>query len=97
MQLWNFQEQIVLFRNKQRHGIIRPQSDKLNHYTGTGCEIYSQLMIKVQQILHCCHSSVFLDAFKNIRHLVNLFVFLPLKINSKSEKFGNNDDINHRD
>ena len=76
----------VLFRNKQRHGIIRPQSDKLNHYTEAGCEIYSQLMIKIQQILHCRRSSVFLEAFKNIPYLVNLFLVLPLKINSKSEK-----------
>ena len=97
MQLWNFQEQIVLFRNKQRHGIIRPQSDKLSHYTRTGCKIYSRLMINIQQILDCRRSSVFLEAFKNIPYLVNLFVFLPLKINSKSEKFGNDDDINHRD
>ena len=54
-------------------------------------------MINIQQILDGRRSSVFLEAFKNIPYLVNLFVFLPLKINSKSEKFGNNDDINHRD
>ena len=75
---------------------MRPQSDQLNHYTATRCEIYSQLMVKIPQILHCRRSSVFLEAFKNIPYLVHLFVLLPLKINSKSGKLGNDDDINHR-
>ena len=50
-------------------GIIRPQNDKWNHYTGTGCEIYLQLMVKISQIPHSRRSSVFFDAFKKIPYL----------------------------
>ena len=90
LQFWNFQKKVVLFRNKQRHGIIRPQNDKLNHYTGTGCEIYLQLMVKITQTLHCHCSSVLLDAFNKIPYLVLFLVLLPL--NSELGKLGNDDE-----
>ena len=60
--------------------------------TGTGCKIYSNLMVRIPQILHCHRSSIFLDTFKKIPYLVLLFALLPLKMNSYSGKLGNDDE-----
>ena len=90
----NFQEQILLFPNKLRHGIIPPQNDKRNHCTGTGCDIYSQLMAKIPQILFIAVAlAFFLKPLKTSHTLPNC---LPLKINLQSRIFENDDSINQR-
>ena len=76
LQFWNFQDQTVLFPNKLHHGIIRPQNDKWNHCTGTGCEIYSQLMAKIPQILFIAVAlAFFLKPLKTSHTLPNCLHF----------------------
>ena len=76
LQLWNFQEQIVLFPNKLSHGIISPQNDKWNHCTWTGCGIYSQLMVKIPQTLFIVVAlAFFLKPLKTSHTLPNCLHF----------------------
>ena len=67
--------------------MMRPQSDQLNHYTATRCEIYSQLMVKILQVLHCRRSSVFLEAFKNIPYSDSRFHCLKIQYWCKNMLF----------